>query len=89
MAKLPKLIDPSLRLVWVDLAEILVRQDIPIATITFYSSLHDRIAEACRIQTTTDHLKKIAGIICSITDYYPERPKNKSQGGDTRQVKRK
>lgn len=55
--------NPQLPLVWVDRMELTIRGDVPIATLRFYSVVGGRLSEECRIQTTTDHLHRIADVI--------------------------
>jgi len=72
---LPKEADPSIRLVWVDTMEILVRSNLPIATLRFYSALGtEKLTEACRLQVGVEHLRRIADVICRSIDYYPTKP---------------
>ena len=63
LKKLPKESDPSIRLLWVDTMELVVRHDVPVATLRFYSSLGDKLVETCRIQTSVPHLKAMADVI--------------------------
>ena len=76
MAKLPRESDPSIRLVWVDKTDLLLRGDVPIGTLRFYSVVgKERLAEACRLQTTVTHLRAIVDLLCGQLDYYPAKPK--------------
>lgn len=73
--KLKREHDPSLQLTWVDLMEIHLRGDIDVATLRFYSAVGGTIAaEACRLQTSTTHLKAIVDVLCRTLDYYPAQP---------------
>ncbi len=75
-AKLPRESDPSLRLLWVDSTDLLLRSDVPIGTLRFYSVVgKEKLAEACRLQTTVTHLRAIVDLLCSQLDYYPAKPK--------------
>ena len=74
VSKLPREADPGLKLLWVDSMQLGVRADIPIATLRFFSTLGDRVVEACRVQTSVKHLQSIADIICRNLDYYPKPP---------------
>jgi hypothetical protein len=75
-SKLPKESDPSLKLVWVDRMELLLRSDVPIATLRFYTVVGtEKLTEACRLQTTVSHLRAIVDLLCRQLDYYPAKPK--------------
>ena len=74
MSKLPKVLDPSLQLVWVDRMEIVLRGDAPIVTLRFYSVMGDHLSEACRLQTSETHIKAIIDVLCRNIEYYPSRP---------------
>ncbi len=75
-SKLPRESDPSLKLVWVDRMETLLRGDAPLATLRFYTVIgNEKLAEACRLQTTVAHLRAIVDLLCRLLDYYPAKPK--------------
>ena len=71
--ELPKESDPSIRLIWVDSMEVAVRGDVPVVTLRFYSALREKLAEACRVQTSTTHLRSILDVLCRSLDYYPSK----------------
>lgn len=76
MTKLPRESDPSLRLVWVDRTELSLRSDAPIGTLRFHSVVgEEKLAEACRLQTTVTHLRAIVDLLCKQLDYYPAKAK--------------
>lgn len=75
-SKLPRESDPSLRLVWVDNTDMVLRGDVPIGTLRFYSVVgNEKLTEACRLQTTVTHLRAIVDLLCRQLDYYPAKPK--------------
>ena len=74
LASLPVESSPGLPLQWVDRMELTARSEIPVVTLRFYSVVVDRMVEACRLQATADHCKKIADAICRSLDYYPTKP---------------
>ena len=44
------------------------------ATLRFYSAIDQKVLiEACRIQTSTEHLKQIANIICQVLKHTPPK----------------
>ena len=73
--ELPTESDPSPRLVWVDTMTYAVRADIPIITLRFYSVVLEKLCEACRLQTSVEHLRRMLDGLCKATDYYPSRPR--------------
>ena len=44
------------------------------ATLRFYSAIDQKVLiGACRIQTSTEHLKQIANIICQVLKHTPPK----------------
>lgn len=64
--------------IWVDEANLLVRGEQPLATLRFFTALPEGKMEACRVQTTLSHLKKIVDVICRSLDYVPDTPLSNS-----------
>ena len=73
LATLP-VVGGSPPLVWVDQMSINVRGDIPIATLRFFSAIHDHRSEACCLQTSIALLHQMADVICRLTNHYPQKP---------------
>jgi ribosome-binding factor A len=73
MSKIDKIHDPHLKTIWVDRMELVVRADIPVATMVFLTALPDEEAQqvACRLQTSTNHIKKIIDVLARALDHYP------------------
>ena len=74
MSKLPKELNPSLQLVWIDRMEIAVRADTPVATLRFYTAMVDHLSEVSRLQTSVTHIKSIIDVLCRNVEYYPTAP---------------
>lgn len=79
LSELPKQADTSLKLLWVDRMELAVRGDAPVATLRFYSAFLDHLSEACRLQTSTAHLRAMVDVICNALDYYPSKTKGRGK----------
>jgi hypothetical protein len=58
---------------WVDVVQMGVRPD-GLATLRFYTLLPELMVEACRIQTPTDHLKRMLDGFAQALNYYPTAP---------------
>lgn len=72
MSKLPRQFHRSLKSLWVDMAHVSVRSDVPVAGISFFSLIDGKeLFEACRVTMTTPQLKALADVICRTTGYYP------------------
>ena len=62
-----------LPLIWVDHMTLGIRPTGP-ATLRFYSAIDQKVLiGACRIQTSTEHLKQIANIICQVLKHTPPK----------------
>jgi hypothetical protein len=53
--------------------ELSIRADIPVATLRFYSVVTDRLVEACRVQTSVEHVRQIVDVLARSLDYYPTK----------------
>jgi hypothetical protein len=65
LQSLPKLVNPTLLPVWVDLVDITSRPDIGVATLRFYAFMkdtNDYLVEVARIQTPMAHLKSMSEV---------------------------
>ena len=74
--------NPALPTIWIDRMQLGVRSDAPVATLRFHTALQDCLVESCRLQVSTDHLKRITDVLCRTLNYYPrpetgERPAKK------------
>jgi len=60
--------------IWTDRMEMTVRSDIPVATLRFVAAIFPNHAlEVSRLQTTVQHVKQMADLICRTLDYYPAK----------------
>lgn len=59
--------------IWVDTANILVREDPAVAMIRFYTTTPEALIEACRIQTPSSHLRNLIKTMAKALDYYPSK----------------
>jgi hypothetical protein len=75
---IPRTNQPTLPTVWVDIAQVLIREDPSIAVIRFYTLLPDSQTEICRIATPVAHLKKLVEHTCRNLDYYPTKQSAKA-----------
>ena len=73
-----KLIPSASPAVWVDRMEIGIRGDVPVATLRFYGVCPPFLIEALRLQTSVDHLRLIADVLCQSLNYYPSKPDPKA-----------
>ena len=76
IAELPKVHDPAVSTIWVDTMQILVRGDVGVATLRFETALPEAAYEACRLQMSVEHVKRMIEVMCQHVDYYPSRPGN-------------
>lgn len=63
LSELPKLRLPSMPTVWVDMVEILHRNDVEVASMVFYTHLDDNVVEAARVQMPVSLLRNIGKMI--------------------------
>lgn len=74
LRKMPTIMDPGIKTVWIDRMQLFQRSDLPLATISFSSLIPpDKLVEVGRFQATVTHLKGIVDVICSTIDYYPTK----------------
>jgi hypothetical protein len=61
--------------IWIDKMSLNLRADPGLAMVRFYTLLVDEegptVVEACRIQTTADHLRKIVEVLAKSLNFYP------------------
>lgn len=76
---------PSKPPLWVDSVTMAVRDD-NICLLDFSAKLPEGRYEQAKIITTSNHLKKIVGLICNALDYYPEKT-NKQSEPSTKNIK--
>ena len=73
-SELPLMRDNTLKTLWVDTMEIGTRGDIPVSTISFCCVVGSEYRlEVARLQTSTEHLKRVVDAVCRNLDYYPTK----------------
>lgn len=78
LATLPKVSDPFATATWVDSSSVMMRGDVPIATMQFYYFTLDAAIEVCRLQTSTSHIRAMIDLLTKVIDYYPAKPGEES-----------
>jgi len=71
--------DPTVKTLWADRMDVVIRHDVPVAGLSFYASVANRsgpqkMNEACRVQVSLNHLEQMVDILCRVMNYYPTKP---------------
>ncbi|HEY8665600.1 MAG TPA: hypothetical protein VIL86_03000 [Tepidisphaeraceae bacterium] len=68
---LPRVDNNQLPTIWIDVAMLMVRGD-GIASLRLFTMLPDMLVEGCRIQLTTEHLKRMLDKFSKTLNHYPK-----------------
>jgi hypothetical protein len=79
LASLPRVSNPVTSAVWVDAATLLMRGDIPVATMQLYHFMPEAAIEVVRVQTSKSNLIAMIDLFAKITGHYPTKPAAKAK----------
>ena len=71
---LPLQADPTLKVLWVDTMGVLLRTDIDVISLHFASAAGDKMLDACRLQTSKEHAKRMVDALAQVLNHYPAKP---------------